>query len=342
MATPLITATQCFVPKPKEEEKQVEETYKRYRQLIVPTLPRQKGWMSEHLYMHQDYWFETTIVEGVMYLQEHFKPRPADVLLATAPKCGTTWLKGLIFSIINRTCYNASAKDHPLLTAGVHECMPFLEVHLFTDLPIGDTEILSSPRLLSTHVPYAMLPESARGPNGCRIVHMWRNPRDAFVSFWHFVTGWRRKAQLSELSLCEAFDLFSQGVSPYGPFWDQILGYWKASQEYPDKVLFLKYEDMKRDPKHLVKKLAEFLGQPVTVEEEERGVVDEILALCSFESMSKAEVAEKGNFHGGRPSYKDFFRKGEVGDSKNLLTDDMIRRLEEITKVKFNGTGLEI
>ncbi|PKI55291.1 hypothetical protein CRG98_024307 [Punica granatum] len=114
--------------------------------------------MSEHLYMYQGYWFEP--IEGVMYLQEHFKPRPVDVLLATALKCGTTWLKGLIFSIINRTCYDASAKDHPLLTADVHECMPFLEVHLFGDLPIGDAEILSSPIFVRTNVPLPRIASS--------------------------------------------------------------------------------------------------------------------------------------------------------------------------------------
>ncbi|OWM62750.1 hypothetical protein CDL15_Pgr020044 [Punica granatum] len=244
MATSLITATQCFVPKSKEEEEQVAKTYQRYEELIIPTLPRHKGWLSEHVYMYQGYWFEPNRgLKGVMYLQEHFKPRPTDVLIATSPKCGTTWLKALIFSIMNRATYT-DMKAHPLLKYSVHECVPFLDVHLFNTNPVGDPEILPSPRLLCSHIAYASLPEMARGPNGCRIVHMWRDPKDALISFWHFACKIRRKVaqHLPELSLTEAFEMFSQGVSPFGPFWDQVLGYWKASQEYPDKVLILKYE----------------------------------------------------------------------------------------------------
>ncbi|PKI52211.1 hypothetical protein CRG98_027386 [Punica granatum] len=138
----------------------------------------------------------------------------------------------------------------------------------------------------------------------------------------------RKAARLSEFSLTEAFESFSQG-------------YWKASQEYPDKVLFLRYEDMKRDSISHVKRLAEFLGHPFTVEEEEKGIVHEILKLCSFESMNKAKVPEKGNFHEG-PANHFYIRNDEVGDAKNYLMVDMMRCLDEITEEKFKGTGLTI
>ncbi|KAL0407841.1 UNVERIFIED_CONTAM: Cytosolic sulfotransferase 1 [Sesamum radiatum] len=57
----------------------------------------------------------------------------------------------------------------------------------------------------------------------------------------------------------------------YGPFWDDILGYWNAHLENPGKVLFLKYEDLKEDITSQVKKIAEFIGFPFSVEEEEQG-----------------------------------------------------------------------
>jgi hypothetical protein len=37
-----------------------------------------------------------------------------------------------------------------------------------------------------------------------------------------------------------------------------VLGYWKASLERPDKVLFLKYEDLKEDIISNLKKIAGF------------------------------------------------------------------------------------
>ena len=47
-----------------------------------------------------------------------------------------------------------------------------------------------------------------------------------------------------------------------GPFWDHVLKYQKTSLERPQKIMFLKYEDLKRDPRGQVKKLAEFMGRP--------------------------------------------------------------------------------
>ncbi|KAK2968020.1 hypothetical protein RJ640_001544 [Escallonia rubra] len=79
------------------------------------------------------------------------------------------------------------------------------------------------------------------------------------------------------------------GVSEFGPFWDHVLGYWKASLESPDKILFLKYEYMKREPSVHLKGLAKFMGQPFSMEEEKKGLVEEILKLCSFENLSNLE-----------------------------------------------------
>ncbi|GKE13637.1 flavonol 4'-sulfotransferase, partial [Tanacetum coccineum] len=49
------------------------------------------------------------------------------------------------------------------------------------------------------------------------------------------------KLAIEDAPFEEAFNEFCQGVSYYGPYWDHILGYWKASLERPDTMLFLKY-----------------------------------------------------------------------------------------------------
>ncbi|KAM0928634.1 hypothetical protein ACQ4PT_002601 [Festuca glaucescens] len=65
------------------------------------------------------------------------------------------------------------------------------------------------------------------------------------------------------IELEKAFELFSEGGSYFGPVWDHYLGYWKQSIVEPDRVLFLKYEEMMADPVKHVKTLAEFLWSPV-------------------------------------------------------------------------------
>ncbi|XP_059669407.1 cytosolic sulfotransferase 18-like [Cornus florida] len=88
----------------------------------------------------------------------------------------------------------------------------------------------------------------------------FRNPKDVFVSNWFFLK--KLRPELPSLSIQEAFKLFRQGVTQFGPFWDHVLGNWNASRVSPEKVLFLTYEDMKIEPFVHVKRLAEFLGHP--------------------------------------------------------------------------------
>lgn len=49
---------------------------------------------------------------------------------------------------------------------------------------------------------------------------------------------------MADPPLEEAFEMFCNGVHAFGPHWDHVLGYWKASKERPDKFWFLKHEDL--------------------------------------------------------------------------------------------------
>ncbi|KAL7175423.1 hypothetical protein ACSBR2_029091 [Camellia fascicularis] len=109
-----------------------------------------------------------------------------------------------------------------------------------------------------------------------------------------------------------------RGVVGFGPFWDNVLGYWKESLERPHKVLFLMYEDLKEDIILQMKKVAEFIGVLFSFEEEKESVIEEISRLCSFHNLRDLEVNKTGSvlyFEN-----KTYFRKGEVGDWVNYLT----------------------
>ncbi|MED6173347.1 hypothetical protein PIB30_058461 [Stylosanthes scabra] len=85
------------------------------------------------------------------------------------------------------------------------------------------------------------------------------------------------------------------------------------------------YEEIKMNPTLVLKELAEFLGFPFSREEEDLGVVDEILKLCSFDNLSNLEVNNNGKMSFGVET-KLFFCLGQVGDSKNCLTLEMIEK----------------
>lgn len=69
-----------------------------------------------------------------------------------------------------------------------------------------------------------------------------------------------RLEELPPLPLEEAFERFCRGTSTFGPYWDHVIGYYKASFERPGNVLFLKYEDLKSELFVQVKRLTEFSG----------------------------------------------------------------------------------
>ncbi|KAA8542585.1 hypothetical protein F0562_023737 [Nyssa sinensis] len=336
---------QCFIPKTnnekEEKEEDYEKTYQKYGE-ILQTLPKERGWMSEHPVRYQGCWLSPkSALKGVILLQNHLRNRPTDIILAAFMKCGTTWLRTLMFAIMNRSLYDFSS--HPLLKTGPHDCFPFLDAYIYENYPITDLEVLPSPRLFATHIPYTLLPESATA-SGCKFVYIWRDPKDVLISKWQFMNKIKPE-ELPSLSIREAFEMFCQGISHYGPFWDHVLGYWKASQESPEMILFLKYEEMKREPLVYIKRLAEFMGQPFSLEEEKEGVVQEILKLCSFENLSNLEVNKIGVQKFSNVlvvNNREFFRKGQIGDWENHLTDEMKERIDQITEDKFKDTGIDI
>ncbi|CAN6580719.1 unnamed protein product [Malus baccata var. baccata] len=88
---------------------------------------------------------------------------------------------------------------------------------------------------------------------GREILLLKINPSPSYVSPYEL-----RAKELDPLSLEEAFELFCRGVADYGPFWDH--------------------------------RLAEFVGQPFSAEEESEGVVDQIIKLCSFQHLSSLVI----------------------------------------------------
>ncbi|KAF4375535.1 hypothetical protein G4B88_022182 [Cannabis sativa] len=94
---------------------------------------------------------------------------------------------------------------------------------------------------------------------------------DVFVSNWHFNHKFLEdNVGLSHLE--ETFDLFCNGIHIAGPFWDHILGFWKAN--------------------------AEFLGFPFSAEVENNRVVpQEIQELCSFDNLKNLEGRHYGGLH---------------------------------------------
>ncbi|KAI3682602.1 hypothetical protein L1987_82686 [Smallanthus sonchifolius] len=315
-----------------------EQTLQQHAQLLAE-LPRAVGTFQKDLYLYQGYWLNSGSILNTMFIQNHFNHHSTDIFLTSFMKSGTTWLRSLMFTILNRSRFDFS--DHPLLRKGPHDCFPLLDSYKPKDYVITD----NSPRLFATHIPHKLLPPSITDPSsGCKFVYVFRDPKDVLVSMWHFLLKLKPK-EVHPLSFDQMFKMFCEGVIIGGPYWDHVLGFWSAALEFPDKILFFKYEEIKRDPEGHVKKLAEFMGVPISVQEEESGMVKKIAEFCSFENLNSLEINKTGDHkadNGVVVPNQTFFRRGEVGDWKCHLTEEMKDQIDRITHDKFNGSGLTI
>ncbi|CAI9775186.1 unnamed protein product [Fraxinus pennsylvanica] len=219
-----------FLPKYLHQEEVVAQEYKD----LILSLPKESGWVASSLYKYQGFWHPVRHLQGIITCQRHFQARDSDFILVTTPKSGTTWLKAIVFTLMNRMQYHIS-QDHPLLSKNPHDLVLFLEHRLYVDNQIPDLSSMNSPRLFATHIPFSSIPKSMKD-SGCKLVYLCRNPKDTFVSMWQFCNKLRPQESGTH-SLGETFDMFCRGVSMAGPFWDHVLDYWKESRENPHKVM---------------------------------------------------------------------------------------------------------
>lgn len=165
-------------------------------------------------------------------------------------------------------------------------------------------------------------------------MYVAREPKDLCVSYYKY-------CQLIHNLRCSFEDfceLFLNNKTPYAPLWPHYLGFWNKRHEA--NVLFLKYEDMKRDLKGIIGQVADFMGKKVGGEQ-----VDALSEYLSFSSMKKnpgvnLEPVLQKRKYSKVPVDGEFIRKGVVGDWKNFMTTEMAERFDRWTEENTRGTDL--
>ncbi|XP_044457474.1 cytosolic sulfotransferase 13-like [Triticum aestivum] len=269
------------------------DAYARY-EAIASSLPTSacQGLGAAAYKNHRGFWYPAHQMSPTLAARDTFVARPTDILVATLPKSGTTWLKALVFAVAYRRTHTPALEDgagqrrHPLLGSSPHDLVPFLhyvyEKHQSAAAPL--LEAMPAPRVLAVHAPLSALPASVAG-SGCRAVYMCRDPKDALVSLWHYLRKANRPGATAA-SLEELLAAFCDGVSPFGPAWEHVAEYWRESLARPEQVMFLRYEHVKEDTVGSAKRLAEFLGCPFTAEEAAGGVPEAVAALWYMAHLS--------------------------------------------------------
>uniref|UniRef100_A0A8C4XGP7 Sulfotransferase n=1 Tax=Erpetoichthys calabaricus TaxID=27687 RepID=A0A8C4XGP7_ERPCA len=255
---------------------------------------------------------------------EKFQAKADDILIATYPKAGTTWMIEIMDSI------RQGGITKEITTIPSHERTPFLELISFCFGVSSGVDLLKdmpSPRLVKTHLPFQLVPQSF-WDKGCKVIYVARNAKDILVSyfFFHKITPILPHAGTWD-------DFFESFLSGNGECVHSDL----SSLSVLDDQHHRQDPWSHSDPMREVERVARFLGHTL-----DNGTIQEIVKHTSFNMMKDNPMT---NFSRMPTCIVDvrispFMRKGQVGDWKNHFTVAQNQRFEEEYRRRMAKTSL--
>ncbi|MGB0696626.1 MAG: sulfotransferase domain-containing protein [Rhodospirillaceae bacterium] len=213
-----------------------------------------------------------------------FAPRPDDIVIASYPKSGTTWMQQLVHGL---------KTGGDMAFADITEAVPWIELAHVLDLDIrGDQPV--APRLFKTHW------RGDESPGGVKTIVVFREPKAVALSYYHFYAGWVLDPDAISLDEFVA-DFFIPGTLR-GTYWTHLKS-WLARADDP-QVLLLSYEGLKADLPRGVDRIVAFAGLAVSQADREvaiRQAAKDFMTAHS-EKFDEHLVASKRNLAMGVPA----------------------------------------
>ncbi|XP_033739382.1 sulfotransferase 1C3-like [Pecten maximus] len=257
-------------------------------------------------------------VRDQLQLFSEFQCREDDVILCTFPKSGSHWVYNTVQML----------RSGKLTYSGTPLVADFEDLELISRM--------ETPRTFLTHLTFPLIPTDVK-KGVPKVIFVSRNPKDVLVSYFHFIDNMINTAFEGDFNFFMKFflseEFFSSGAS-----WCTYMKEWtNGTIRFPEmRILSLRYEDFKKDTFGCIVKLAEFL-------EVKRSVtfLGEVEKNITFEHLKKGHARIRGESdrwsvvdkHGRVPIY----RKGKIGDWKNMFTVAQNDYFNAIYKEKMEG-----
>ena len=206
-------------------------------------------------------------------------------------------------------------QDVPVTGVSEQMPIPFME----TERAYGETGAdqfnnLESPRFMQTHLPYKLWRAQLEKYSNVKLVQTIRNPKDTLVSYYHHM---RNEGVLGAFNGTwdQYFQLFKERKLPYGDYFEHMAD-WLNFLKERNNTLILRYEEMKKDHRGHVMKIAKFLGQDISDK-----IADVIVQKSTVQNMSKEiNSVVKGLTTWNKDG--NFIRKGQIGDWVNYFSKE--------------------
>ena len=251
----------------------------------VTTFTDRKGRQYEWDGYHGHGWFRAVTKrvlphgwEARMKDVKSLEIRNDDIMICSFPKAGAHWIWEIVSMVTHGTA------EYDIVTT---------EPGLFLEAPSSRAiESAASPRILNSHYAVSCLPEQIFTKK-IKIIHAMRNPKDAATLYFYHA-----KSLLGAFGDNEKpFETFSEylpyitgeyGVHLFVSTWRYLKEFKKFTQDNPDQVLTLWFEDMLKNPAETVRKVSHFLNKNLSEE-----LIKTIAENISFKELKAAYTTTK-------------------------------------------------
>jgi aryl sulfotransferase len=272
-----------------------------------------------------------------------FRPRPGDIVVATYPKCGTTWMQRIVNLLIFQ-----SPEPRP-----VSKLSPWYDMRIRASTAELNAmlEAQTHRRAAKSHLPFDGLPLY----DELRYIHVGRDGRDACLSFHNHATGFTAemlakldRAGLDDPMIGIAYPRLPPDPAQYFHLWltqshlpgetdgYQSLSYFNFQKTYWEErgrgnLLMVHYSDLKGDLNGEMRRIARFLD--IHIHDD---IWPGLIEAASFATMKRqGDELMPGimsMFEGGK---ERFFHKGQTGRWRDIFRPEDVALYEKLMAEKL-------
>jgi hypothetical protein len=240
---------------------------------------------------------------------QHYRPRTGDIIIATYPKCGTTWMQQIVHGLRTRGSMDFDE---------VSRVVPWINMAYDVGIDIYAPQV-ARPHAFKTHTTLNEVPK------GGKYIVIVRDPCDALISDYHFMEG-----MFFEKGAISLEEFARQDFIPAHDIHKHIIAFWNRRND--EDVLPLCYENMKADLTRTIERVARFIG--IELDDELREIVlrqSDIKFMQEHKDQFEDHIIRKARSAAMRVPLDgrlNKVRNGKVGESKEIVPDEIKKELD--------------